>query len=167
MRTIFIGIIIKPHGLKGDVIVRTHSGNAKNLKAGSTYKFVLAKEKISKIEVLEVKKFKKNYRVKFKGITDREKAEGIIGAEIGIPEDELENLAENEIYVIDLIGCEVFTTEGKYTGVVDDVVNNPGVDLLKLKCGQESHLIPFVREFIKDVDIENRKIVIEPIEGLI
>jgi 16S rRNA processing protein RimM len=74
---------------------------------------------------------------------------------------------EDEYHVQQLIGCEVVDQFGKRLGELSEVLNLPGQDLLVVATPAGELLVPFIAEFVPEVDIENRKIVIHPPFGLL
>ena len=74
---------------------------------------------------------------------------------------------EDEYHVQQLIGCEVVDQSGNRYGELTDVLNLPGQDLLAIATPAGELLIPFIAEFVPEVDIENRRIVIAPPLGLL
>jgi 16S rRNA processing protein RimM len=93
---------------------------------------------------------------------DRTKAEALRGKTLEA-QDELPKLGEGEFLVRELVGCSVVTTDGEQIGCVDDVLPYPAQDLLVIG----STLIPFVHEFVKDVDLDQRRVTVAPIPGMI
>ena len=104
----------------------------------------------------------------FEGINDRNKIEKLrdvlLRAEVDI-EEEFED--EDDYHVQQLIGCHVITEVGEEVGVVLDVLNLPGQDLLSVQYRDREILIPFVLEIVPLVDIKARLITIAPPEGLL
>lgn len=78
-----------------------------------------------------------------------------------------ESASKDEYHVQQLIGCEVVDEFGKKLGELTDVLNLPGQDVLAIRSGSGEVLLPFITEFVPEVDIENRKIVIRPPAGLL
>ena len=78
-----------------------------------------------------------------------------------------ESAYKDEYHVQQLIGCEVVDESGKKLGELTDVLNLPGQDVLAIQSGSGEVLLPFITEFVPEVDIENRKIVIRPPAGLL
>ena len=74
---------------------------------------------------------------------------------------------EDEYHVQQLIGCEVVNQTGIRCGELSDVLNLPGQDLLVIATPTGELLIPFIAEFVPNVDIKNRRIVIHPPLGLL
>jgi 16S rRNA processing protein RimM len=165
---IHIGEVVRPYGLKGIVIVRTYAEFPRNLKQ-NTRVFISLSETVCSQMVIEWVKpcpQKSEYRVKFQEIINRNQAEQITGKLFGISEDALEILPANEYYIYELIGYRIFSVAGEQLGIVEDVINNPGNDLLRVKNGKRGFLVPMVGEIIRSVDTQKREIFIELIDGL-
>lgn len=104
--------------------------------------------------------------VKFRGIDSISEAENLVGNEIKIPESALPAPREGWFYTFQLKGCEVFTTDGEYLGIVTEVLEPGGAEILKVDRESEETLIPFAEEFLKKIDLEQRKIEVDLPEGL-
>lgn len=125
-------------------------------------------EKPETLEVEKIKPYKNLLLVKVKGIGRRdERAFGLVGLEAFVPVRDLEPLLEEgEYYWFQLIGCEVFTEDGKKVGKVVELFATGSNDVLVVKDGKE-YLIPFIKDVIAAVDKEKKKIVLKRYEGLI
>ncbi len=104
----------------------------------------------------------------FAGIHDRSGIEKLrdvlLRAEVDI-EEEFDD--EDDYHVQQLIGCMVSTESGEEVGLVKDVVNLPGQDVLAVDYRGREILIPFVYEIVPTIDIKARKIIITPPAGLL
>ena len=69
----------------------------------------------------------------------------------------------------DLVGCIVYNTKGEKIGIVDEVLQYAANDVYVVKDEEKNknYLIPAVKEFVIKVDINNKEIIIDPIEGMI
>lgn len=105
--------------------------------------------------------------MKFKSVADRTAAEGCVGKYVFIDRDDAVAPERGSFFVHDIVGCEVWSTEGKYIGVVDNVYQQTAQDLWEVKNGAKAHLIPAVKEFIADVDVAKRRITVRLLEGLV
>ena len=104
--------------------------------------------------------------VKFRGIDSIAEAEKYIGSEVKVSVDALPAPKEGSFYTFQLKGCEVLTTGGEYIGIVTDVLDSGGTEILKVDCDGEETLIPFAQAFMKSIDTERRKIEVDLPEGL-
>lgn len=103
--------------------------------------------------------------LKFKGVDDISSAEPLVGCEIQIPVSERMALRPGEVYVSDLIGCEVIE-HGSALGKVESVEETGGAPLLQVRTGSGELLIPFAEEICTGIDLEGRQIHVRLPEGL-
>ena len=104
----------------------------------------------------------------FQGINDRTAIEKVRDTLLLADVDMSDEAAfEDEYHVQQLIGCAVVLQSGTKIGELSDVLNLPGQDVLAIKGDRGEILIPFIAEFVPEVDIENRRIVVVPPEGLL
>ena len=104
------------------------------------------------------------FLVKFSGSDSREGAERLRGP-IYVRSEDVRELAADEYWPHDLVGCEVVTTSDREVGTVARVVPGAAQDLLVV--GADELLIPMARAIVVSVDTDARRIVIDPPEGLL
>jgi 16S rRNA processing protein RimM len=102
--------------------------------------------------------------LKFKGVDTISDAEKLAGADVAIPFEQRAELAEEEVYQSDLIGCEVLDTSGRSLGIVEDFEETGGTPLLRVG---ESLLIPFAKSICTKIDLEHKQITVNPPDGLL
>lgn len=95
-------------------------------------------------------------------VRDRTGAEALRGAVLEAI-DSKPALDDDEFLVTDLIGCEVVTPAGRALGAVTDILPYPAQDVLAIG----DIMIPFVKEFVKDIDLPNRRLIVEPLTGML
>ena len=83
-----------------------------------------------------------------------------------IPVDTLPVLREGWFYTFRLKGCEVWTVQGERIGVVTDVLDSGGTEILRVDQGEEETLIPFAAPYLVKIDPDQRKIIVDLPEGL-
>ena len=105
---------------------------------------------------------------KLEGIENPEQAEILKNAFLEIDREDAIPLEEGQYFIVDLIGLEVYTEEGKLLGKVDDIYNAGANDIYVIKdeLGKQI-LLPGIEEVIKQVELENGKIIVHLIPGLI
>lgn len=107
---------------------------------------------------------------KFQGVDSISEADRLRNAEIRVPMEERFPLPEGEYYHSDLEGCEVVErTSGETVGVVERFLEQGGNGMLQVKPASANHeiLIPFIRNICVEIDVEAKRIVIDPPEGLL
>lgn len=166
MNTFRIGVIIKPHGLKGEVKVFPTTGEPKRFRE---LREVLVRrgEKEETYAAESVRFFKGQVILKLKGIDRMEDAEGFRKAELFIRREDAIPLKENEYYVPELLDMEVFTEEGELLGVITEVLSGRANDVYVVTGkDQKEILLPAIRECILNVDTEERKMTVHLMKGL-
>ena len=96
---------------------------------------------------------------KLGGCDDRDAAERLRGADIAVPRDELDE-AEGQLYQVDLIGLDVVDEQEGKLGVVDSFVETGPTSVMVVK-GARERLIPFVADYVKQVDRAAKRIVVD------
>ena len=135
---------------------------------GSELLITRGNQVIKEVVVESYRTHKNNLLVKFVGIDTIEEAEKLKNLQIKIDSENIGELEENEFYFHEIIGCEVFDENGKSLGEIIEILT-PGANdvwVIKGQNGKEI-LIPYIEDVVKKIDIENKKIDIEVMEGLI
>ena len=110
-------------------------------------------------EVMDGKQQGKTIIAKMKDCDDRDQALALIGTEIAIKPEQLEQLPENEFYWSQLIGLEVVTTAGEQLGKVNELMETGANDVLVV--GKDC-LIPFAQpQIIKAIDLDKGEITVD------
>jgi 16S rRNA processing protein RimM len=121
-------------------------------------------------EAMEIESFRRQHGrciAKFKGIDTISEVERYVGKEIKIAADTLPAVEEGWFYTFQLKGCRVYAADGEYIGEVTDVLDAGGSQILKVDRENEETLIPFAQEYLKSIDLDQRKIVVDLPEGLL
>lgn len=114
--------------------------------------------------------------LRFVGVDSISKAGELRGRLVLVPQEERVAAGEHRYYLSEIVGCTVLDRRGSPVGEVVDVEATGGVDLLRVRrlketgrTGSESDdlLIPFAEEICSEIDLQARRIVIEPPEGLL
>ena len=103
--------------------------------------------------------------IKLRGVDHISAAEKWVGAELKVPASDL-SLPEGWFYTFQLRGCRVFTDNGEYIGDATDVLDSGGTQILKVGHGDEELLIPFAGEYVKKIDVDQRRIEVALPEDL-
>lgn len=156
------------HGIKGEVKAGYTKGKEAQLLALKKM-FILLNEKKLELNIESIRFHKNIAVIKFKELTTINDVERYKGLHLYISEDFVKSsLDEDEYLVSDLDGLKVYDTDSNYVGVVSAVGENNAGNLLSIKDkGGKFHMVPFVKELVPVVDLPNKKIVINKIEGLI
>ena len=162
-----IGQIVNTFGIKGFVKVKPFTDDLERFEELKSVFVVKNKELIEK-QIEEVKYHKNLVLIKFKGIEDLNMAEKLKGCYIKIKRKDARKLPEDTYFIADLIGANVYDEDGNLLGKVDDIYNNKVHDIYVIKddLGKQI-LLPSTKEVIKEIDVDNDRIVVHLINGLI
>ena len=132
------------------------------------YVFVVRNKELLKMQIEEVKYHKNVVLVKFKGVEDINMAEQYKGCYIRIKREDARKLPKDTYFIADLIGVSVFDENDNFLGKVNDIYNNKVHDIYVIKndLGKQI-LLPSTKEIIKQIDVENDRIVVHLIDGLV
>lgn len=158
-----IGRINAPWGLRGHVKVTPLTTNPERFTVGAAVILNGARVRIADIETPLGFPC-----VLFEGHRGRDAAEALRGALIEIAESDLPALPEGEYYTHDLIGMSVVTTAGDPVGRLEQVLVTGANDVYLVRLpGQKDVLIPAVGHIVVEVDVPGKRMVIEPVKGLL
>jgi|LFRM01.2.fsa_nt_gb 16S rRNA processing protein RimM len=162
-----VGEITAPHGVKGWVRVRPET-DLDQLAGIKRCRLFWPDNKERLFEVEQVRPHRQIWLLKLKDVSSRDEAEALRGALWMIRRDEAPPLPEGHYYVPDLVGLEVVTVQGESVGEVSEVLFGPANDVFVVRrSGLPDTLIPAVREVVKEIALNQGKIIIDPLPGLL
>ena len=161
-----IGQIVNHFGIKGMVKVNPFAEDISIFE--SLNSILLEKEtKLIPIEIEEVKYSKNQILLKIKGINTIEEAEKYRGCYLKIARKDAKKIPKDTYFIADLIGLTVYTDEQILLGKVDDIYNSGANDIYVVKDEKGKQiLLPAIKEVIKEVDLEQEKIIVHLLKGL-
>ncbi len=162
-----IGQIVNHFGIKGMVKVNPFTDDISQFETLGTI-LVEKNGTLKEMQIEEVKYSKNQVLLKLKGITTVEEAENYRGAYLKIKRQKAKKLPKDTYFIADLIGLPVYTQEGILLGKVDDIYNSGASDIYVVKdeAGKQI-LLPAIQDVIKKIDLEEEKIIVHVLKGLI
>ena len=103
---------------------------------------------------------------KLEGIDDRNEAEALRGSYVSINRDEVFPLDKESFYVFDLEGMDVFDPEGLMIGSIIRVEKYPANDVLIVETEHETVMVPAIKKYLVDIDLNSGRIILDLPEGL-
>ena len=164
-----VGKIVNTHSLKGEVkVISSTDFEEERFKKGSKLLITRGNQLIREVVVESYRNHKNFLLVKFEEIDSVEEAEKLKNLQIKIDSTEVGELEENEFYFHEIIGCQVFDENDRNLGEIIDILT-PGANDVWVIKGEEGKeiLIPYIEDVVKQIDIINKKVNIEVMEGLI
>lgn len=162
-----IGQIVNTFGIKGMVKVNPFTDNIRRFDKLKKVYIGSVKEK-EEIEIEEVKYHKNMVLIKFKDINNPDEANLLRNKYLFIDRKDEDPLEEGTYYIVDMLGLDVYTDENELLGTLDDIYNTGSNDIyvVKNELGKQI-LLPAIKDVIKEVNLEEKKIIVHLIPGLI
>jgi 16S rRNA processing protein RimM len=170
---LIVGHLRRPHGTRGEVFVEPLTETPEKVfREGSELRVsdpegASPDELFPPLRVEGARPHKGGVLVRFEGIQDRDRLGFIRNRYLLCPFDDLEPLAEGELFQHQLPGLEVVTTGGTTVGRVRELYEHEPAVLLLVDVGDREILIPFTREVVVSWDLEAGRLVVDPPEGLL
>ena len=156
-----VGRIAKAHGIRGEVAIDVISDAPDRFAPGAR---VFAGDRA--LTVSAARAHQGRLLVLFESVPDRNTAETLQGIELTIPISEAQDLQEWSFYAHDLVGMTVVDEAGSTLGTMQRVDESPGGDLWVVRADGRDVLVPAVRDIVRKVDLDARRIVLHPPDGL-
>ncbi|KAB3531408.1 16S rRNA processing protein RimM [Alkaliphilus serpentinus] len=164
MKYLRVGKIASTHGIKGAVKVFPTTDYPERFEE---LKYVYL-DKTDKLIINNVQYQKNMVILTFKEFNDINQVERLKGKELFIDESQRRKLPEDTYYIADIIGIDVYTDKDVYLGKVKDIIQTGPSEVYVIGNDEgKEYMIPSVKEFIPIIDIDNKRIVVKPIEGMI
>ena len=148
-----VGVIIKTHGIKGEVKVYPTTDSPLRFEELTHVKLRSGRTELD-LEIERVRFFKNLVILKFKGIDNINDVEQYKGADLYIPREEGLELEEGEYYIADIIDIRVVTDAGEELGTVRDVLETGANDVYSIWNEEEKreYLAPAIPDVVIDTD---------------
>lgn len=165
-----VGKVVNTHGIWGEVRVISQTDfPEERFAVGSVLGLFMPKSDTPiSLKIASHRKHKNFELLTFENHAILKDVEGYRDGMLKVSEDKLGELDEHEFYYHEIVGCTVVTTEGAKIGVVTEILETGANDVwtVKPEVGKAQY-IPYIEDVVKEIDVENKKIVIDPLEGLL
>jgi 16S rRNA processing protein RimM len=164
---ITIGEILRPKGLKGELKVLPLT-DIPNRFSDLSHAFVaLPSGQDVPAEVAASREYNGFAYIRFAHRDSRESAEELVGGLIQVERAAIPELPDDVYYHFEILDAEVVTDEGERLGIVVDIVETGAHDVYVIQDNGREYLIPANKEIVREIDRQQRRITIHPIEGLL
>lgn len=162
-----VGAIAQTHGIRGEVKVFPMTDDVKRFQKLKEIILDTGKEKMT-LEIEGVKFFKKFVILKFKGFDSINDIERYKGKSLYVTRENAVKLGRDEYFIADLIDMEVYDEDDNYLGVLINVIGTGANDVYVVKFEDDREvLFPAIKQCILDIDMENRKMKVHIMDGLL
>lgn len=163
---LIVGLVRKPHGVHGDVLVDVITDFPERLVDGVRFGLGPDSGPEQFHEVWRVRPHKGQWLVSVDGIRDRSTVEGWRGRYLFLPEQNPEDLPEGYVYEHQLVGLECRDLSGEALGRVEGLDSSGGQTRVIVRRGEQEYLVPWVPAIVKEVDRESGVLLLDPPPGL-
>lgn len=161
-----LGEIVATHGLDGWVKVHPFNLDSDTLRSGLQV-CLDRSDGQALYEIESSKPHKKQLLIKLRGIDHIDAAKPLIGATLGVDNSALAALEPGQYYQYQVAGFDVVDCNGNQIGTLVATLKTAGGDIYVVQGVDKEHLIPAVKEIVEKVDFDEKKIIINPPDGLL
>jgi len=162
------GKVIRPHGLRGLLRIWSYAVSRETFLNSGTVLLKSGSGEPFEYRLESVEPYKKFFLMKLQGLNSIEEAEKLRNAAVFVRKDSLKDKGEDEYYWHELLGMSVYLDTGKFLGKIEHILPTGSNDIYII-VRQESRgelLIPAIHDVVKEIDPENKKMIISEMEGL-
>lgn len=164
---ITIGKAVKPFGVKGEMKIQPLTDFPERFQNLKSVYLVSPAGKELECTVQSVRYAAGVPYLRFKGYDTPEQAKTLNGWFLKVPEQETMPLPEGRYYWYELIGMEVLSEEGEKLGTIVDIFETGSNDVYVMKQGKREIYLPAIREVVKRIDRQEKRMVIHLMDGLL
>ena len=163
-----IGVIASTHGLQGEVNVFPTTEDPSRFKKLKKVTLHTQRGEEIELDVVSARFFKKYIIVKFKQFNNINEVEKFRGCELTIDRKDAIKLQPGEFYCADLIGLTIVDEDGNDLGTLTEILQTGANDVYEMtkKDSDEKVYIPAIKDCIRSIDMQEKKITIHVMPGL-
>ncbi|UJW58175.1 ribosome maturation factor RimM [Bacillus sp. A116_S68] len=166
-----VGKIVNTHGIHGEVRVISRTDfQEERYSTGNTLYIKTENERLP-VTVAKWRQHKQFDLITFEGFDNVNEVEKFKGSLLQVDATTLQDqLAEDEFYYHQIIGLRVETVDGRLVGTVKEILSPGANDVWVIAPAEEKGkdiLIPYIESVVKSIILEENKVIIEPMEGLL
>jgi len=162
----WIATIVGAHGIKGAVRAKYFTDTPNYYLKEKL--FFLEKEGIlNALNIISINNSKNCWIILFDEIHSRNDAEVIKGCRLLLPDNHLRPLEANEFFLHKIIGCRVEDQKGRLLGKITDIMETGANNVYEVSDGSSVFLVPDVPHVVVEINVETKRMVIDPLPGLI
>jgi 16S rRNA processing protein RimM len=169
-RHMVVGRLRKPHGLKGDLTLFPITDDPEAVFAPGRSVWLVGLDGVAvagPVTIERSRSYHREWLVKFAGADRREAIDPWRGLFLAVPAGELAPPEGDEVYLHELDGFAVRLPDETPLGLVTAVYELPSGLMIEVQGPKREFLLPYKKEFVREVDRAGRRLVVTPPDGLI
>ena len=163
---LLIAEIVGVHGLRGVVKLRSYADSPTLFESGRAFRLEDSDGQAQTLFVDWAKPHGKGMLLAIEGVSDRNVAETLIGSRLWVEKATLPDLDDGAYYWFELIGLSVYTTRGRFLGLLESILQTGSNDVYVIRDGDREVLLPALASVVQAVDIHQRRMEVILPEGL-
>jgi 16S rRNA processing protein RimM len=160
------GAIVRPHGVKGEVILDLARDLVDLVVEPLEIRITLGEDHERTLKVERARDHKARKIVKFEGVDSVDAAESLRLGRVWLTREQIGEPGEGRWFVQDILGLDVFTDEGERLGKLEEVMHMPANDVYVVRGEGGEILLPAIDDVIGEVNPEEGRMVVHLMEGL-
>ncbi|MCL2653924.1 MAG: ribosome maturation factor RimM [Propionibacteriaceae bacterium] len=161
---VIVGVIVKGHGVRGDLVVESHSDEPSRFAPGAVLRMGTRSMVVASSRALNAQRLV----VHFEGVETRNDAEALVGEELRAEVSDDERPADaDEFFDRHLVGLTACLPDDTPVGQVIDVLHGAAQDILVIKTDDAERLVPFVEALVPSVNLDEGRLTIADLPGLL
>jgi len=161
-----VGYVRSAHGIRGEVFLGLFAGQA-DWDSDTLFLLLPNAKTLKSFEVESLSPHKDGLIAKFKGVDSRNDSEALKRAQVYVSEDVLEAEPGDTIFLRQILGFELADADGARLGEIGGFSSNGLQDLLQVRTPTGEYLVPFVEDFIVDIDFDKKQVRMDLPPGLL
>ena len=162
-----VGRITGAHGLKGALRLRPDNPDSDTLEQVARV-FLESAGQAREFRLTGMTRLNATTRrITLEGVADVNAAEALKGAVVMLAAEDVPAAKPGEFYYYEAIGCEVFLTDGRRLGTIEEIFSTGAHDIWVVRDSEREVLVPVIEDVVKAMDFAARRVTIEPIPGLL
>ena len=162
----WIATIVGAHGIKGAVRARYITDNH-DYYLKEKVLFLEKTGRLIALNIIRINQSKNCWIILFEEINSRNDAEVLKGCRLLLHDDHLKPLEYNDLFVHQIIGCRVEDQKGRILGNITDFLETGANNVFEVSNGSSAFLVPDVPHVVIEMNVESKRMVIDPLPGLI
>ena len=164
---VVIGRVVKPHGLKGEVVVEVLTDFPERFSEGLRVRLSGGAREARELRIVAARPHLGRVLLTFEGISDVSTAETLRNAELSVSAADVAARPEGFVYHWEIEGAVVVDAAGRPLGRVAELADAGGRPLLVVETSRGPRDVPFARPIVVSVDVAGKRVVLDPPPGLL
>ncbi|MBK9063085.1 MAG: 16S rRNA processing protein RimM [Acidobacteria bacterium] len=164
---VVIGRVVKPHGLKGEVVVEVLTDFPERFSEGLRVRLSGGAHEVREVRIAAARPHQDRVLLTFEGISDVSAAATLRNAELSVNAQDVAPRPDGFVYHWEIEGAEAFDEKGSRLGRVSSLADAGGRPILVLETVRGEREVPFTAPIVVSVDVARKRIVLNPPPGLL